>query len=159
MLRVAAKQNRALLQPNDAANSSRVASLKSKAISTDFEIALMRSMSAAYPDAELQGCFFHLEKNLKKKIRDLHLMSRYKIEPGFALAARMIAALAFVPPANFDNFLAELSVYLPEGLMPVSTYFKNTYNGKLRRLRPDGGIVRKNPLVNLPPHSKQLRSY
>ena len=74
-------------------------------------------------------------------------MSRYKNEPDFALAARMIAALAFVPPAYLDNLLAELAVYLPEELMPVLTYFENTYIGKLLRLRPDGGIVRKNPLL------------
>ena len=38
--------------------------LKPKAISTDFEIALMRSRSAVYPDAQLQGCFFTVAVDL-----------------------------------------------------------------------------------------------
>ena len=120
--------------------------LKPKAISTDFKIALMRSMSAAYPDAELQDCFFQLVKNLRKKIGDLQSMPRYKNEPDFALAVRMISAIAFVPPANLDDLLAELAVYLPDELMPVLTYSKNRYIGKLLDLLPDGRIVKKNPL-------------
>ena len=74
-------------------------------------------------------------------------MSRYKNEPDFTFAARMLAALAFVPPADLDNSLAELAVSLPDELMPVLTYFENTHIGSVLRLLPDGRIVSENPLL------------
>ena len=115
------------------------------AISTDFEIARMKEMTAAFPNAGIQGCSFHLVKNLQKKVSDLDLMSRYKTDPDFSLAARTIAALPFVPPAHLENAIAEIAVYLPQELMPVLSYFEDNHIGKVLRVRPDGSIVTKDP--------------
>ena len=120
--------------------------MKPEAISCDFEKALMNAMSAAFPAAELHGCLFHLVKNLKKKLTELGLMTRYQRDPDFSLAARMITALAFVPPSNLDVAIAELATYLPPDLMPVLKYFENTYVGPLHYVLSDGSIVRKDPL-------------
>ena len=117
--------------------------LKPEAISTDFEKGLMNALGSAFPGAAIQDCLFHLVQNLKKKLMELQLMSQYKTDPDFSLAAWMISALAFVPPADLDNAVAELAAYLLEDLMPVLKYFENTYIGTLLHVLPSG---RKNPM-------------
>ncbi|XP_018496583.1 uncharacterized protein LOC108864821 [Galendromus occidentalis] len=117
-----------------------------EAISMDFEKGLINAFSEAFPAAAIHGCLFHLVKNLKKKLTELHLMSRYRTDGNFSLSSRMIAGLAFVPPSSMDNVIAELAVFLPEELMPVLKYFEDTYVGSLRHIRPDGSVVRQEPL-------------
>ena len=123
--------------------------LEPEAISTDFEQGLMNAIGTVFPNAEIQGCFFHLVKNLEKKVADLKLMSRYRTEPDFLLATRMKAALAFVPPGSIDSAIGELAVYLPEDLMPVLKYFENNYVGKLLHVLPDKTTLRKDPLFRV----------
>jgi len=67
-------------------------------ISCDYETALFNTVSAGFPNAEIFGCFFfHFVKNFKKCIDSRHLAARYNTDADFALHARMILALAFVP--------------------------------------------------------------
>mgnify|MGYP000265238167 CR=1 FL=1 len=120
--------------------------LKPEAVSTDFEKSLMNAFSAAFPEATIQGCLFHLAQNLKKKLSRLNLMSRYQTDEDFSLAARMITALAFVPPMSLNVAIAELAAHLPEELLPVLKYFEKYYVGQLLRLLPGGGVLRKDPL-------------
>lgn len=120
--------------------------LDPSAISTDFEKGLMNSFATAFPKAQLHGCFFHLVKNMKQKLADLHLLSRYNKDPDFALAARMVTGLAFIPPSSLDNAIAELAVYLPQELMPLLKWFEKFYVGDLLRVLPGGRIVRKTPM-------------
>ncbi|XP_018493784.1 uncharacterized protein LOC108863740 [Galendromus occidentalis] len=107
---------------------------------------LIKAFASAFPSAEVHGCLFHLVQNLKKKIRDLGLLGRYRNESSFSLSARMIVALAFVPLVHLDNAIAELAVALPEELMPALKYFEDVYVGSLLRTLPDGTVIRKQPL-------------
>ena len=66
-------------------------------ISSDFEIGLINAFRNAFPAAEINGCFFHLVKNMQKKVHDSGLWRRYRSEADFSLSARMVPALAFVP--------------------------------------------------------------
>ncbi|XP_028968140.1 uncharacterized protein LOC114828387 [Galendromus occidentalis] len=104
---------------------------------------------ALLPNAALHGCLFHLVQNLKKKLADLNLMSPYRNDDNFNLAARMISGLAFVPPDSLDNVIADLAVYLPEELMPALKYFEDFYVGSLLHILPDGNVVRRRPLLSV----------
>ncbi|XP_018495711.1 uncharacterized protein LOC108864471 [Galendromus occidentalis] len=80
----------------------------------------------------MDGCLFHLVKNMKAKLSDLGLLRRYKQDAEFALLARMIPALAFIPPPHIDDAISELAPELPEELMPVLNYFEGNYVGRWR---------------------------
>lgn len=114
--------------------------------STDFEKGLINAFSRAFPNAERHGCLFHLVKNMKKKLAELNLLSRYNNDQSFALNARMISALAFIAIPNLDNAIAELAVHLPQELMPVLKYFEDTYVGPLLHVLPNGNILRREAL-------------
>ncbi|XP_018496149.1 uncharacterized protein LOC100905603 [Galendromus occidentalis] len=110
-------------------------------ISVDFELALVNGFRSVFPNAEINGCLFHLVKNMKAKLGDIGLIQRYNRDPDFSLSARMIPALAFVPPAHINTAMSELAPELPEELMPVLNYFEDNYIGRLR-LAPGAEIVR-----------------
>ncbi|XP_018497537.1 uncharacterized protein LOC100897617 [Galendromus occidentalis] len=112
----------------------------------DYERAMMIAVRACFPpETRIQGCFFHLVKNIKLRVAQEGLWSRYTNDDDFALKARMIAALAFVPPSELDNAVAELSPVLPEELIPVLNYFEDIYIGRMNRIRADGTVDRRTP--------------
>ncbi|XP_028968139.1 uncharacterized protein LOC114828386, partial [Galendromus occidentalis] len=118
-------------------------------VSMDYDRGLMNAFRTKFPAAEIQGCLFRLVKNLKLKLAELHLMGRYRNYDAFGLNARMIVALAFVPPTELDNAIAQLASILPPELMPVLKYFEDTYVGSLLHLLSDGSVIRKEPMFPL----------
>ncbi|XP_003737961.1 uncharacterized protein LOC100898720 [Galendromus occidentalis] len=114
-------------------------------VSVDFEKGLMNAFSAYFPDAQIQGCFFHLVQNMKKQVAAHGLSRRYRNEPDFELKAKMISALAFIPPERLEVALRELRSDLPEELQTVLDYFEDNYIGRLQA-RGDGSLTRRNPL-------------
>ena len=112
------------------------------AISMDYEMALMNSFGAYFPDAEIHGCSFHLVQNLKKKVAAHGLSPKYRRDPGFALHAKTIPALAFIPVDRLENALRDLRDQLPQDLQPVLDYFEDNYIGRLQ-LRNDGFLSRR----------------
>ncbi|XP_018493780.1 uncharacterized protein LOC108863735 [Galendromus occidentalis] len=114
-------------------------------ISMDYEKTLMNAFSSHIPDALLQGCFFHLVKNMKKQVAANGLSKRYRNVSDFELKAKMISALAFVPPERLEDALRELRNELPDQLQPVLDYFEDTYIGRLR-VHNDGFLARRDPL-------------
>ena len=113
-----------------------------EAISMDFEKASMNAFEAYFPGAQIHGCFFHLVQNMKKQVKQQGLGKRYREEPDFALKAKMIPALAFIPPERLEDALGELRQDLPDELQPVLDYFEDNYVGRLQ-VRPDGTFTRR----------------
>lgn len=107
--------------------------LNPRKISCDFELAAITAFKDAFPNAEILGCFFHLTKNLKKHLGEHHLIGRYNNDADFALQARMITSLAFVPIQDLDNAINELSAMLPLELEPLLQWFEDTYVGRPNR--------------------------
>lgn len=104
-------------------------------IHIDFELATINAIREVFPGARLGGCFFHLMRNMKKKIAACDLTKEYNSDPQFSLAARMIVALAFVPPEAIEESVEALQDYLPTELQPVMDWFEDFYLGRLRRRR------------------------
>ncbi|XP_018494303.1 uncharacterized protein LOC108863980, partial [Galendromus occidentalis] len=115
------------------------------AISMDYEKALINAFSAYFPTAEIHGCFFHLVQNMKKQLAANGLSSRYRSEADFALKAKMISALAFIPPERLEDALRELREELPDDLQTILDYFEDNYIGRLQ-VRSDGSLGRREPL-------------
>uniref|UniRef100_A0A5S6QNH7 FLYWCH-type domain-containing protein n=1 Tax=Trichuris muris TaxID=70415 RepID=A0A5S6QNH7_TRIMR len=102
-------------------------------ISMDFERAAMNAAVAVFPRAEISGCFFHLMRNMKKHLSLLGLMPRYNRDGEFALAARMIIAIAFVPEDHVDRMFEQLVREAPRDLWPVLDWFEHNYIGTQNR--------------------------
>ena len=90
--------------------------LNPTAVSIDFEQAAIGAIRSTFPDCAIRGCLFHLTKNLRKKLADEGLLRRYNTDPEFALAARMVIALFFVPIEDLDVALEALTNELTEDL-------------------------------------------
>jgi len=109
-------------------------------ISLDFEMAVMNSVRQAFPRAELHGCLFHLTKSMRRQVSENGLLQCCNVEPRFALHARIIAALAFVPIDNLYDAFDALSMELANELTPILNWLEDNYIGRPgrnnRRSRP-----------------------
>uniref|UniRef100_A0A5S6QFZ6 Cytosol aminopeptidase n=1 Tax=Trichuris muris TaxID=70415 RepID=A0A5S6QFZ6_TRIMR len=70
---------------------------------------------------------------MKKQLAVEQLLTRYNREPEFALSARMIISLAFVPIPELDVAAAALLDVLPVELRNTFQWFRRTYIGILNR--------------------------
>jgi hypothetical protein len=122
-------------------------------ISVDFEIAIHQALRAEFPEANINGCLFHLVQNLRKHLSECHLLSRYNSDADFALHARMITSLAFVPEEEVEFGLNFLDGFLPAELKPILKWFTITYVG---RVRANG--VRATPMFPIPVWSVYRRT-
>uniref|UniRef100_A0A2C9LH34 MULE transposase domain-containing protein n=1 Tax=Biomphalaria glabrata TaxID=6526 RepID=A0A2C9LH34_BIOGL len=109
--------------------------LNPSSVSMDFEQAAIGALQSTYPLCAIHGCLFHLTKNMRKKLADENLLSMYNNDPEFALAARMIVALAFVPIEDLDMAVETLANELPLHLTPIINWFEDTSIGRLNRSR------------------------
>ncbi|XP_063994399.1 uncharacterized protein LOC135171755 [Diachasmimorpha longicaudata] len=102
-------------------------------ISIDYELAAHNSIGQKFSEANIFGCLFHLTKNVKLKLGEEGLIKHYNNEPEFAVWARMIPALAFIPMSHIETAIETLYDILPDALHPVLQYFEDTYMGPMRR--------------------------
>jgi len=96
----------------------------------DFEMAVMNSVRQAFPRAELYGCLLHVTKSMRRQLSENSLLHRSSAEPRFALHARMIVALAFVPIDNLDDSFDALSNQLANELTPILNWLEANYIGR-----------------------------
>jgi hypothetical protein len=108
---------------------------KPSTVLVDFEEAAINAFSTMWPDASLHGCLFHLSQNVYRKVVAVGLKQRYGTDADFALKAKMIPALAFVPSVEVESALSILADYLPGELEPVVDYFEDNYVGRMRMRR------------------------
>lgn len=96
----------------------------------DFEIAVINSINAVFPRAEIKGCFFHLCQNVYRKVQALGLQQLYQNDTNFAIQVRMIAALTFVPLDKVIEHFENLQEHFIDAVSPVLDYFEDTYIGR-----------------------------
>ena len=78
----------------------------------DFERAAMNAVLRTWPNAQVTGCFFHLNQNVWEKIKELGLSNFYGEAVENATKFKMISALAFVPPGDVINSWEQLLLIL-----------------------------------------------
>ena len=108
---------------------------------TDFELGAMNAFREKFPDIVCTGCFFHLSQNIFRKVQASGLQERYGQDAQFALAMRMLPALAFVPQGDVVQYFELLEDMFPDEAEDVITYFEHTYIGTLR-----GNSQRRTPM-------------
>ena len=111
----------------------------------DFERSVINAISIQNPNIDIKGCFYHLCSNIWKHIQNFGLQERYKGDAEFALQIRMIAALAFLPPADvvpaFENLCDDIRHNYGVQADEILLYFEDNYIGRFMRNAP-----RQNPL-------------
>ncbi len=122
------------------------------AISIDFEQAAFQSIEQIFPNALIDGCYFHFTKNFRKQLSLHDLLGRYDNDQNFALMARMIPAMAFVPENDLDAAFTALTNFLPPEFAPLLQWLENSYLG--RPVGPAVGPVGPN---NQPQQQQQRR--
>ena len=102
-------------------------------VTMDYEKAAMNAATAAFPNAVINGCFYHLAQSVYRNVQAAGLQQRYQVDADFALAARMLPALAFVPIPQVIDYFETVQANAPDALAPVIDYFEDNYVGRLRR--------------------------
>jgi len=97
----------------------------------DLELAAINAFTSVYPSCKITACFFHVSQCLWRKIQQEGLQTLYSTDVDFAVNAKMLAALAFVPLHDVVKAFEELVDYLPESILPVVDYFEDNFIGKL----------------------------
>lgn len=116
-------------------------------ITVDFEMAAINAAKKAFPNAKIQGCHFHLAKNVVKNLGQHGLKTRYESDIKFAAEIRQLIALAFVPVdlvvKTWDMFIQHSKTLNKRQQKKhgnigtfVNDYFMNHYIGKPK---PKGG--------------------
>eukprot|EP00117_Sycon_ciliatum_P025359 scpid83696/ scgid21066/ len=100
----------------------------------DLELGMINAIKSKFPDAECTGCFFHLSQNVYRHIqRNAETLELYTTNAEFALACKMIPALAFVPTGDVIDYFEVLDSNAPDALDPLLNYFEEYYIGRLRQ--------------------------
>lgn len=102
------------------------------AVSCDFEISIIYSIRENFPHANIHGCYFHLNRNLKKRLGELSLTYEYNNNANFALNVKMIMALVFVPIQNVDDAFNVLTENLSSEFTALLDWFEDNYLGMLK---------------------------
>lgn len=126
------KQRRTYVQMFEAIKTL-VPNLNPLSISCDFEQAAIVAMQDCFPGVTIKGCFFHLAKNMKKRLAEMGHTALYNNDPDFALHAKMVISLAFVPINDLDRYVDELANELSAELLPLLEWLEDTYIGRLNR--------------------------
>ncbi|KAB0805437.1 hypothetical protein PPYR_02407 [Photinus pyralis] len=87
---------------------------------------------------------------MKKHLTDMGFVALYNNDAEFALKAKMVISLVFVPLDDLDGFVEELGQELPQELQPLLDWFEDNYMGRLNRR----GNGRRRPLF--PPETWNL---
>ena len=103
--------------------------LNPTSIMVDFEKASINSLESHFA-ASISGCFFHLSKNIYRKIQTEGLASEYSQDMVYGIKLKMLASLAFVPENDVIDSFNILMGEFPQSAFNVAKYFEDSYIGK-----------------------------
>lgn len=92
----------------------------------------MNEFSFSISGLQLDGCLFHLVKNVKHKTVENELTLQYKKELHSCPSVCMISVLIFVPPAIVEMALQDLNNHLLIKLLLVRNHFKYNHLDQLQ---------------------------
>lgn len=115
----------------EAANEAGFENCQPDRVMLDFELAIINSCRAVFPEAEVSCCFFHLKQNLYRKVQSLGLQIAYN-DPNdreIKVFVHMTASLAYVPSRHVVATFQQLKNHAPACLNEFVEYFETTYVG------------------------------
>ena len=98
-------------------------------------MASINAIKEIFPGCELKCCFFHLSQNVFRKIQELCLQIKYQQDENFAIKAKIIPALAFIPERNVIEAFELLQETLTSEFDDLLAYFEDKYIGRIKRSR------------------------
>jgi hypothetical protein len=101
--------------------------LRPAMVTFDFEKAAINAFHESFPDAAIDGCFYHLSQSVYRKAQTSALQEQYAWDEAFSLAIRLLPALAFVPPEHVIDAFERVQENLPAEAEPIGDYFEDTY--------------------------------
>ena len=96
---------------------------------TDFEKALLQSISINFPAATVKGCFYHFAQAIWRKVQLSGLQISYQEEEEFRKFFRKVISLALVPPRYLRLGWAGLKAGAPadDRVAQFKHYFEETW--------------------------------
>ncbi|KAL0868257.1 hypothetical protein ABMA27_007788 [Loxostege sticticalis] len=86
----------------------------------DYELGIMNAVKTVYPDAQITGCYFHYQKAIWKKAKELNLTNRKETRQ----IIRKIAILPLLPAENIPEGCQKLTEIIEnESLLPLFETF------------------------------------
>lgn len=97
----------------------------------DFEKAAINSFQHFWQSTNIKCCFFHLTKNIWRKLQAEGLQANYNNDEEFAFKIRFPPALAFVVPMDVKEYFEASIEHLHDTISQVLVlYFEHTYIGR-----------------------------
>lgn len=109
--------------------------LRPNTVLTDYEIGAVAAIQEVFPQAVVQGCFYHLAQCVWRKVQDLGFAQAYRDDEDYSVNVRMIPGLAFVPEDEVLDAYETLAEEFEgdDRLTPVLDYFEDTFIGRPTR--------------------------
>ncbi|KAK3913903.1 FLYWCH-type zinc finger-containing protein 1 [Frankliniella fusca] len=128
----------------DKCRAARIPEPEPTTVVSDFELGIINAVATVFPDADLRLCFFHLGQSVYRQVQDAGLQVAYRDPDDRSVkeGVHELLSLAFVPPADVEEVLAELREVIPDTLLNIVDYFDDTYvrgrrlRGQRRAARP-----------------------
>ncbi|CAK5085730.1 unnamed protein product [Meloidogyne enterolobii] len=108
-------------------------------MSLDFDQPIIDAVKTIFPNIRLNGCLFHLFRNIRKRLAEEDLIQKYRSDPVFAECVRMFTGLAFVPVPHLTNAIQHLNAAILPELDQFIGWFLLNYTGVPL---PDGTLTR-----------------
>ncbi|RMZ99104.1 MULE and FLYWCH domain containing, partial [Brachionus plicatilis] len=108
-------------------------------VSCDFELAIINSVVDVFPEASVDGCFFHFKKSIWRYIQGNGLATKYcDLSQDLNLVrkyCRMLACLAFAPVEHVATGFVSLQECAPVEPKNLYSYFEENYIGAKKRTK------------------------
>lgn len=112
-----------------AADDYRIEELRPENVMSDFELAIINAITAAFPDVNVQLCYFHLKQSSFRHISELGLRVPYVQDVAVREYFHMMAGLAYVPVREVKTAYRLLIREAPDvpRIDEFNSYFNATY--------------------------------
>ncbi|XP_003368669.1 hypothetical protein Tsp_12929 [Trichinella spiralis] len=101
--------------------------LNPQTIICDFETALIPAIQGYFPNTRVQDCYFHFCQAVHRKVGELGLKTRYRMEEATRRKIRMLLATAFLPVPEVDTGVRLLEAGTTSTLAALFQYFRQEW--------------------------------
>uniref|UniRef100_T1IMI6 MULE transposase domain-containing protein n=1 Tax=Strigamia maritima TaxID=126957 RepID=T1IMI6_STRMM len=102
-------------------------------IISDFEIGAINAAQEVFPEANMQGCMFHLSQSIYRHVQQEGLQNRYTTDLNFQFLIKQLSALAFLPANKIKRAYLQLKQLFDNEAVELLIWFETYYVlGKLR---------------------------
>ncbi|WUR02966.1 MULE domain-containing protein [Vairimorpha necatrix] len=98
---------------------------------TDFERGLVKALRSSFPEANCNGCLFHLGQAAYKRVGAMGDIKKFKNDSNYNIIFKRILRLAFVPRRDVPVFYEDIKKFIQDNSITTTAnfqlYFENNY--------------------------------